>query len=543
MLWEVAAVLLLVALAGAARFYNLAALPFGMHGDEAVAGLEAQRILREGSIGPYSPLALGQPSGPLYLTAVAVHFLGPTRLAVRVAPALAGTLCVAALYILLRLNLGRDTALVGAACLAVMNWPIHLSRVGFPIGTWPLFIIAAAACLCHAARRRQARWWAIAGATLAAGLYIYNAHHLFLGVGSLFALACWLGERAVPAPRRVAWALSFGAASLAVAAPMLLYIARPENDYFSHFREFSIFHKPEWQSLDGTGARLQFLAGRYGEFWVRLGWPGQSDGADGTGVAPIVPPLGLALAAVGIVLALRRRAGPLACLGALAVVLLPLGSVVTVDGTARRTFALAPFLAMFTAVALAAAWRWADRQRANKRSATHKYGVRAATVALWALLAWQNLGGYFGRFASSPKNGWIFAAELAAACDFMRELPAGSAVYLCSDRWPADYPTRQFLAPDVQASDRARFGNQGFHIDTGAQTPVFVLLGDYKAKLVDLQSAHPGGFMLLGTLKTGGALPNSRFAPAATDGDPAFIAYFVRAEDGHKYLARPLRTP
>ena len=40
-------------------------------------GLEARRILDRGSIGPYSPTALGQPDGPMYLAASGPAWLGP----------------------------------------------------------------------------------------------------------------------------------------------------------------------------------------------------------------------------------------------------------------------------------------------------------------------------------------------------------------------------------------------------------------------------------------------------------------------------------
>src|SRR3569833_4235214 len=57
---EVAAILSVLAIAVFLRAFELTTLPHGLHGDEAATGLEAQRILREGWIGLYSPLALGR---------------------------------------------------------------------------------------------------------------------------------------------------------------------------------------------------------------------------------------------------------------------------------------------------------------------------------------------------------------------------------------------------------------------------------------------------------------------------------------------------
>src|SRR3712207_6029897 len=68
--WEAATLAIVLGVALLLRVYQLSTLPSGLHGDEAVAGLEAQRILRDGYIGPYTPRALGFPAGPLYLTAL-----------------------------------------------------------------------------------------------------------------------------------------------------------------------------------------------------------------------------------------------------------------------------------------------------------------------------------------------------------------------------------------------------------------------------------------------------------------------------------------
>jgi hypothetical protein len=75
--WEVLA--LILAITGVAlllRLVNLTTLPTGLHGDEAIVGMEGQRILREGWIDPYSPSARGQPTAPFYLAAITVWIDG-----------------------------------------------------------------------------------------------------------------------------------------------------------------------------------------------------------------------------------------------------------------------------------------------------------------------------------------------------------------------------------------------------------------------------------------------------------------------------------
>lgn len=112
---ELVALAAIVLIALALRTYALDTVPLGLHGDEAVSGLEAERILRDGNIGPYTGEALGQPTGPLYLIALAVHFLGNTIVAVRLVPALLGTTTILALFVVARRSFGPTVALCGTA--------------------------------------------------------------------------------------------------------------------------------------------------------------------------------------------------------------------------------------------------------------------------------------------------------------------------------------------------------------------------------------------------------------------------------------------
>ena len=201
----------LTLLAALLRFVGLSDLPAGFHGDEAVTGLEAARVLRAGSIGVYSPLALGQPSGPLYLSAISVAIWGQSVLAARVVAALLGTLTVPLLYGFLRAHVHREAALVGAGLLAVLGWHVHFSRVGFPLISWPLCAIVALWALFAALERRQWRAFALAGALAGVGIYAYNAHAVFLAALAGFVLASLTRQRDVAPQTRALWLFWFGA--------------------------------------------------------------------------------------------------------------------------------------------------------------------------------------------------------------------------------------------------------------------------------------------------------------------------------------------
>lgn len=497
------------------RTYRLTDLPSGLHGDEAITGLEGLRILREGPIGPYSPEALGQPAGPLYLTALAVALFGNTILAVRIVPAFLGIVTVLALYVVARRSFGATVGLLGAALLATMGWHIHFAHIGFPVEAWPLMAILAAGALAEALREGRARWWMIAGAVSGLGLYAYNAHPLLLAIlsGCIGGFALLRGIRARGRRIRhdlIAAAL-FGATATLAAAPLVLYALDERNGYFEHFNQASMLRRPEWTTLTGP-ERASFIVARYAAYWDRVCCHPRPDGADASGTVPILPPQFLLLALFGAVVGVTdTRRDPLVVVSIVIIGLLPLAAVFTLDGLARRTLALAPFLALLAGIGLryVVVPRWLPRRGIARGVPV----AAAATVAL--LVVYPQLNDYLGRFANDPQQRWIFAEELAHASRYMATLPADSHVYFYADRWSVNYETRRFLAPQVSVEDRSRqFGRFGLDVDLSRGTPVFLFLESYRGMEDEAQQRYPGG----------------RLVRASLDGRPTFVAYHLEPE-------------
>ncbi|BCM88182.1 hypothetical protein IAD21_00009 [Abditibacteriota bacterium] len=500
-------------LAGWLRFENVASLPVGFHGDEAVSGLVGQQILREGNIGPYTPLALGQPTGPLYLTALSVRFFGSTIWSVRAVSALLGTLTVIALYFLLRRHqddgdkhFGRVVALLGMGLLAVMNWHLHFSRIGFPVIAWPFCTLLATWAALEAVQHRQARWWCITGFLAGLGIYSYNAHSLCIAALGLWVLFYLARQRDVVWWHRIFWLLSFGGAVLLTTVPMLRYALDPAHAYFDHAKLISIFSAPtsQWLQLEGIGPKVGFLIGRFIDFWDNLSWNSRVDAGDGTGVVPVVPLVMLVVALVGLVLGVKAKRGPLMEICLCYMLVLPFGSVLTLDGLNRRAFALSPFLALLAAIGIVEIYRWASaapRENATKTARVQlpRWFVPGAVTLLCAIMVCQNLFSYFWRAAASPQLSWTFVQELTETCHYLKTLPPNAHVYFYSDRWRSDYETRQFLVPNVLMEDRSEeFSKFSFDITPGQGKPYFVLLGDYKKRLTELQKRYPHSHVKVG---------------------------------------------
>lgn len=506
-LWEALAVAGIVLVALLLRTYHLTTVPLGLHGDEATTGLESARILREGNIGPYSLDALGQPTGPFYLIAPAERLLGNTILAVRIVPALLGTLTVLALFVVVRRAYGTAAALAGAALLATQGWHLHFSRIGFPLAAWPLVAVLTVGAVVEALRRNDWRWWGLAGLSLGLGVYSYNSHPLFIAITGLFvALAVgagwWRARDVRGANWRLVPVLAVPIVLGLVALPLLRYAADPVNDYIGHVRAVSVTNTAPWHELAGFGPRARFLADRYGAYWKQACCQPQVDGADGSGTTPILPPPLLALAVAGAVVGCcQRRGRPLALFGLCVALLLPLSAALTMDGAARRTFALAPFVALFAGLALT----WPLTQvRAYLGAARGRMiflpTLGLAAAAIVAVLAQGALDGYFGHFARSQETRWTFAVEMVDASRYLATLPPESRIYFYPGRWPADHEIRRYFAPGVAIEERGLNpdARDELAITPGTGPVVFLFMGDHLAQIDAVRARYPGGQTVIG---------------------------------------------
>ena len=95
---DIAIVSSITLLAAAIRLWQLGSVPLGLHGDEALTGLDARRVLHEGWIGPYVISALGQPTGALYFTALLFKFMPQTTFTIRFSMALLGIATIPLAY-------------------------------------------------------------------------------------------------------------------------------------------------------------------------------------------------------------------------------------------------------------------------------------------------------------------------------------------------------------------------------------------------------------------------------------------------------------
>ncbi len=502
--------------AGAVRLTLLTEIPPGLHGDEAWTGIDAQRVLDDGWIGPYVRSAFGQPTGVLYFAAPFVKLFGPTIFAVRLASAVLGIATVLVAYLTFRVMFDRPHAAFAALLLAVSVWHVHYSRLGFTLISWPFLELVTLFFLFLGIKTGRWLFYGLAGVALGAGVYTYNAYPIFAAVLGLFL--AWLALRVLMEPlsrhqvtrqiARFAGRIGIMAAlGLVVALPLILYVADGNNDFFGHHRFVSLFETEQWETA-GFLDRADILEERAREFVTAAFWSGRPDPDDGAGAEAMVDKVSLLLIVVGIGLFLWRWRDPPRTAVLFLVALLPIATVVTTQGMFRQTFGMVPFLMLLAAAPLALWWKQSKTLPTSWRNASH-----TGIAIVLGVIAFVNLSFYFDQFPDTPVAGIAFGEELTDASSYMRDLPDDYYVYFYSAKWSFHYETRRYLAPDRLGEDRSAEFGWAFSLAPEHDTGIaYVFLDRYLDRVDEVENFFPDG---------------TRYDSVADDGIVSFRAYLV----------------
>ena len=397
--WELLALLLLTVLAAFLRVVRLEEIPAGFHGDEAWTGIEGLRILQEGWIGPYTTSAMGQATGPFYLTALVIWLLDVSKFSVRLSMGLFGIATVPAAHLLFRLAFGRWVALFAAAALTVSYWHLHFSRLGFGLISLAFIATLAATALLWAMRSKW-RWpWLAAGACLGLMPYTYFAYPFFIAAEAA-VLAFYLRLHKEALRGKLTSLVLFTAGFLIVAWPVVSLIINEPDKYFVRMLGGSIGNHQEFSQVDGTLENVEFLARRVWYASKFLFHNTKLDLVDGSGGKGALDLGTAALAYLGLIVSIKRWRSPPHLFAVLALFFALLTLVITEpnSGAMRRTIVAIPWvfgLAGIGAVFIADTLR---RRLGN-------WGRASAATAAAALLlvggAW-NLRYYFVELPQSP---------------------------------------------------------------------------------------------------------------------------------------------
>ena len=489
--WELLLVVFCTSIAAFLRIYRLADLPPGLHGDEALTGLDALRITEEGWIGPYVGSALGQPTGPLYFAAFIFKLSHASLFTVRLSMAMLGIATVPIAYLLFRMSFGRWVALFGMVALTFAFWHLHFSRIAFMVISMPL-IISLAAMTTLWAMRSSRRWpWFLAGVVLGVGVYSYNGYLMFLAVVAVLLavhLALHLSER-----RELLTRYLFLVCGLVlIALPLIQFVVRSPDFYLSHAREVSIRNDPRFKEAETTSDKVEFVTKRAWDALTRFYRQPNLDYTDATGGRGSLDPVLAGLAYLGLGISLVRWRSPPYLLAALAILAGMAATVLATwgfGGDMRRSLVAVPFVYAVAGIAAIEIVVIGKRVLGNVGHHVALAGIAAGLVSVMVWNSWY----YFGDLVQQDPTRWVFASDIVDSLDAAHQFNEPGTIYFYSNRWSYDYPPRLFLYPESPGVDRSKeFGSFSLdRLDPGPAT--YILLPPYDQEIERLREMYPHG--------------------------------------------------
>lgn len=260
---EIVLVALLMVGAAAARFHRLGEIPRVLDGDEGAVGLMAQATV-EGRLS--NPFAMWDNFGALYLQLinVSMNLFGVTPFALRLLPAVGGTLAIPCVYLLAREIGGRRIGMLAAFLIAFSHSHIHFSRiasVAYIQGTWlaPLELYF----LLSGIRKRQSWRAALGGVILAAHFSVYLTSQVIAGMLLVFTLLLLFLYRSW-FKLRLAQAAAFWGGFFIALFPAGLYFIMQPGEFTNRLDKEGMFQSGWLQAtMESTGqGAAEILFGR-----------------------------------------------------------------------------------------------------------------------------------------------------------------------------------------------------------------------------------------------------------------------------------------
>lgn len=268
---ELVLVALIVLLAAALRFINLGELPRVIDGDEGLIGHYAINARGNPLANPWSLFAN---IGGLYRHSIgfAIKVLGQTPFALRLLPAIGGTLAVLALYVLARHLFGKRVAAFAAFLLAVSHAHIHFSRtVAVTYTQSTLFAPLEIYLFISGLSKRDPLRMAIGGALLSLHFSTYLGAQVLIAFLLVYTVIAALVARPLLRGAWRTWSvfwLSFIVASL----PEFTFILRHPEEFVARLNAGGTF-QGTWladQAAATGGSQVQILIERVSHAFLAL---------------------------------------------------------------------------------------------------------------------------------------------------------------------------------------------------------------------------------------------------------------------------------
>ena len=410
--------LLILAVAGFFRLWQLGSIPPGLWPDEAAYAQDAIETLKTGDFKVFYAANQGREGLFMWILAAVFSVFGISIWTFKIVPATIGVLTVLGTYLLtnelfakLKIENSKGIALLSSFFVAISFWAVNFSRIGFRANLLPLLLVFAFYFLFRAFRSKRFSNFTISGLIFGLGFYSYISFRLAVLVLS-FALLFWVlvSARENWLRKYIAGTALLLLAVFIIALPLEIYFLENPENFASRALGVSVFEQEQpvksfFQSLVKHLAMFNFSGDR--------NWRHNLSGF------PQLSPLTGIFFLVGIIFAIRRIfAGNTKERGIYLFLFvwffsLLLPGALTVEGIphALRTIGVIPAAYIFAGLGAWLAYEWGKNKFGN---------IKVVSFSLLTLMAVFSFIMYFEVWAKSPElksafplefNQWLYQIE------------------------------------------------------------------------------------------------------------------------------------
>lgn len=226
--------ILIMAVGGFLRLWDLGSTPPGLYHDEAMNGNNALEALKTGQFKQFYSENNGREGLYINIQALSVGAFGNEPWALRLVSAIFGILTILGLYFLAKEFFSTRVALFSSFFLATSFWHVLFSRIGFRAIMAPFFLVFAIALLFMASRKKSPFLAVLAGLSFGLGFHSYIAYRIAPFLLLLPAIKIWKSNQ-----KKII--IIFLMATFIAGLPLGIYFLKNPADFFGRTSQISVF--------------------------------------------------------------------------------------------------------------------------------------------------------------------------------------------------------------------------------------------------------------------------------------------------------------
>ena len=440
--YQIVVLLLILALAGFFRLWQIDSVPPGLYPDEAMNGNDAIETLSSNQFKIFYPENNGREGLFVWLIAFVFKILGPTAWSLRLVSAIFGIFTVLGLYLLTKeiFSLTRLSkqyspsviALLSSFFLAISFWHINFSRIGFRAILVPFLMCFSFYFLLKAFRKNSTLDYIWSGIFFGLGFYTYIAFRVAVLILGIVVLLKTINDW------KWIWRKSYllFLTILIVALPIGIHFLDTPQDFIGRAGGVSVFNAEE--PIKAFGISTIKTLGMF-NFVGDWNWRHNLAGSP-----MLIWPIGV-LFIIGFILIIKNMFSQIRrpifenlpnilLLAWFFVMLLP--AVLTNEGSphALRTIGVIPVICILAAFGLI--WIISKLIQFNKKL------VWFAMVVFLIYPTVFNFNKYFYQWGKNPNVSSAFRNDLVVLTNYLNELPENVKKYVIVNEpgVPVPYP-------------------------------------------------------------------------------------------------------